>query len=56
MVFSSLLCKASLSALKPTSCGILGNKFTTSAATKMRFSGIETRLLMFLMKSPESLI
>lgn len=30
MVFSSLLCKASLSALKPTSCGILGYKATKS--------------------------
>ena len=55
MVFSSLLSKASLSAIKPTSHGILGYKPTTSAVTRMAFSGIETRLLIFLMKSPESL-
>ena len=56
MVSSSLLIKASLSALKSISCEIPEYKSTTSGVTKMVFLGVKSRLWIFLMKSPESLI
>ena len=56
MVSSSLLTKAFLSALKSIECDIPGYKSTTSGVTKMVFSGVKSRLWIFLMKSPESLI
>ena len=55
-ILLSRLFKASLSALKPTSCAILGFKPTTTAVTKVTFLGIESRSLIFLMESPEPLI
>ena len=54
MVSSSLYFKAPVSAVQPTSYGVLGYKPIISAVNKMAFSGIESRLLIFLMKYTES--
>ena len=50
------LIKYFLRAFNPGSCGMLGYKSTTSAMTKIVFSGIEPKFHVFFIKSPESLM
>ena len=53
---SSLLSSIFLRAFNPALCGMLGDKLTTSAVSKIAFSSIEPKLLVFLIKSPDSLM
>ena len=54
--FLSCLSKASLKAFKLASWGMLSYNPTTPAASKIAFSGMVLRFLVFFMKSPASLI
>ena len=51
IVLSSLVSRAFLTAFKPSSCGILGYRPTTSIVQKIKSSGKGGRFAIFLKKS-----